>query len=151
MTASINERKREADSQQRMMEVQAKFKGKNLGIVKPGRLLIKEGLVYALDKGKLKSIYLFLFSDIIMISKKTVKLSSDKQQTLKYDPQSNIDLTSCVLEENIAKLPDVKTKVEITCCFKIIYKGKEQIYVVPEWYDKKPWTDALQKAIKEAK
>jgi hypothetical protein len=67
-------------------------------LLKEGRLLVKEGLVTQIAKGKEREIYLFVFNDIIMCSKQTVVRKKVFDNTLRYENEWTFDTSTCVLE-----------------------------------------------------
>jgi len=107
-----------------------------------------------LSKGKEKKVYLFLLSDLVVISKqKTVK--KEKRQTFQFDYQTNIPVESCVVESNIATPQTLSRKDSKAStppnsdCFKLINKadGKEYVWKASSAMDRKGWVKDIQSAI----
>jgi len=94
ITSLINEQKREFDSSTRIREIQNSIKGKN-NLVKPGRILIREGSLIRITGGKEKQEYCFLFTDILLVCVPRKKLM---ESNIKYDFVQDISLDSCTLE-----------------------------------------------------
>jgi len=97
----VNEQKREWDSLSRILIVQDKAKGHKPNLVRPGRMLIREGLLRDVDKkGKEKDVYVFLFNDTILCSKQKLakkvniglSASEGKYASVKYDFKSNLNM-----------------------------------------------------------
>jgi len=120
----VNEQKKESDSLTRMLSIQDKSKSKEkFQVYQPGRILLQEGLITQLDIknhifSKEKQVYLFVFNDMIMITKKTFKkqekktrpvekptkrLSADAPETLRYSHQIHIPLKDTVLVQHPGK------------------------------------------------
>jgi hypothetical protein len=102
MTVSINEAKKEEDSTERLKVVDKKIKGKGKEtLVRKGRILLREGMFTMVEKDlqQAKPVYLFLFNDIIIISKQTSVRKNLINNTIKFNLKSTIFLRNCVLEE----------------------------------------------------
>ena len=106
MTQSINEAKKEADSDERLKVVDKKIKGKGKAtLMRKGRILLREGTFTIVDKdsGTAKPAYVFLFNDIMIISKQTSVRKNVFNNTIKFNLKSSIFLRLCVVED---LLPD---------------------------------------------
>jgi len=118
----VNEQKREHESTSRVLQLQEKTKGKSEQLYRPGRLLLREGLLKQIkieggkkfDDSKWKEVYVFLFNDIMVCSKQTLSkktsaspTSSSKMKvrtdqrfaSLKYLHKTTIDLSAVSLAD----------------------------------------------------
>jgi len=91
VAASINENKRDAENQQRMVLLQGQLAGRlQEAVAAPGRKYIREGQFIVVDGGKQIKFYVFLTSDRLYVTKQDKKLYNVKHViTLPPSPPIN--------------------------------------------------------------
>jgi len=105
--AFINESKRGAENMQKMREVQSSIEGEFDSIVVEGRRFIKEGdLMEKVKKGGFKERHCFLFSDMILTSKKKKEKYEFKGLVPLKAQVIVMDITDTKSEKNIFKVGD---------------------------------------------
>jgi len=132
VVAKANESKREADSLVQVLEIQNRFEFEEQQKLQLHKLtFIREGTFKILVKKKPKSIHVFLFKELLLLTTGTGK----KLQVLRSMP------TNCIViyDEGVKPLKNYFTIVDVTDYFKIIV-GAES----PE--AKKEWIDAINAA-----
>ena len=72
-------------------------------MIQPGRMLLKEGNVIQIELNAQQAtkVYLFLFNDIVMLSKQTSVRKNLLDHTLKYDFKSNLTLLYCEVADYV--------------------------------------------------
>lgn len=112
----------------------------------PGRVLTREGLVIRIDlkRKKEKKNYLFLFSDILVISKPRSKNTKSK-----YEHKETFPLFQCTLQETVSD-PGVEDQ-DRELCFKLtLTEGATFIWKASTWFEKKSWVTDFTKCIQTA-
>ena len=124
---------------------------------------------------KEKEVYMFVFNDMVMLSKKTFKkpkarqvekpakpvkrLSADAPETLRYSHQINIPLKDTILIQNPGK-DNESAEFPITIaenitdqdrCFGLVSPSKEVfVFKANSVMDKRQWLNIIHKAFSEA-
>jgi len=152
LTQSINEKKRESDSVSRIQEMKNKVRGKSTNyITQPGRVLRREGLLIAVGKGnkgeqKERSVYLFLFNDMILSSKQTSVRKRVFDQTMRYDEVTSIQLKGAFVGDLDSK--DEQLTSDPSLYFKLIDAAKKTYVIKSENVSsKKGWITDIKDAI----
>lgn len=117
--------------------------------------MIREGVLkkLSLKKNTEEQMYLFLFSDMILFSKKNKK---NMKRASIYDYRNNISLRNCTAGEldqsEIALLTSLNPNIPFNLCFKVVKESQTQpIYMILQAssiLDKKRWLNDLQVALK---
>jgi len=147
MTSFVNEQKRKADSFQRILSLQRNIKGKKLNIVKNGRLLLREGNLHKIIGGVEKEIYVFLFNDLMIITKQKLKAQGDPE----FEFKKQIKGSDLSIEAPVAVVsPNKRSNSQIhENVIKLLDKSKNEPFVIKfvSASDKKKWTVDIQSVI----
>ncbi len=164
----INQKKKQSDNLMRMLVIQSKMSGsksKKTVILQPGRTLIHEGELHQVvsKKGKLRKKKLFLFNDVIMISKKK---EDSKHNTKELSKNKLLDLgiegcSVCSCDENETKMVQKRKKTEVrkedypieerkpeAAFFKLVWDDKVYIWNTSSMKGRDEWVSKIAAAIK---
>ncbi|CAG9824346.1 unnamed protein product [Phaedon cochleariae] len=130
----INKIVKDQENMQRILEIQRYLKSGEPIIVKPGRTLIKDGILVKMSTKNCPSeqLYTVLMNDIILFSKIKKELKVNSLKCLSIFP-----LGKCKIVEVLDK-----------GCLKIICQEEELILYHEQFDETKNWIDKIQNAIK---
>jgi len=99
-----------------------------------------------------KEIYLFLFSDFLLFSKRTKK----GIETLQYEEKLQLDLLECTvnsLESSIKLSESVSTPLDCKTCFQLENTKEQKSFLLqaPSANEKRVWVTEITKAIEQAR
>lgn len=130
----INKVVEDQENMQRLLELQRSLRSGEPNIIKPGRKLLKEGILTKMSSkhGCSEKLYAVLMSDIIMFNKmKKDELPINSMKCLSIFP-----LSKC----RVVEVPDKG-------CLRIVCQEEELILYHDQYNETKKWIDAISNAI----
>lgn len=122
----INERKRETDNNNKIIEIQNRCFGKVPSLVDPKRRFIREGSVTILDdKGPPKEKIFFLFNDKLLITKPNLILSKITKDNLRVEDFVDVTKWKAILDSTLSTVFSFLDEHE-NIVMKVILSSKEE-------------------------
>lgn len=145
----VNERKREAEAFARVCDVQRRLvgkKGKKMNLIRPNRNYCREGSLIQIHPKKEmeKEMYVFLFSDVFVPSKKSMK----KKKAL-FSPRETVRFG---MDANEVELKGANVMEESTISFKIVEaQGRTSHWRASSQEECQAWMHDIQRCISDLK
>jgi len=141
VTTKLNEAKREAEATNKVMSIEEKLIQFDRPLAILGRKFIKEGSLIEETKGASNYVYIFLFSDLLLLT---------QQQALKFQVMTTIDASQIQKVLSVASsIPSKKTeRVSIRNLYRLrlVYKQDKTInitFLTSSEQEKIEWCDAI--------
>jgi len=138
----VNEEKRKADHFQRTLALQKNIKGKKFSLMQPGRELTKEGSLIQIVGTKEKEIYVFIFKDMMVITKrKSNKGLAESEFEFKRQIKGS-DLSFDILSPGITPIsPKKSASLSNQETLKLVDKSKNEVLILKflSAAEKKKW------------